>query len=39
MVIFAVKNLEGVFPFVLLGGLPDTQPGHLLTPANPHVLT
>ena len=39
MVIFAVKNLKSVFAFILLGGLTDLQPGHLLTPSNPHVLT
>lgn len=38
MVIFAVKNLEGVFPFVLLRRLTDLQPGHLLVAANPHML-
>lgn len=38
MVIFAVKDLEGVFPFVLLRRLTDLQPGHLLAAANPHML-
>lgn len=39
MVLLAVENLEGVFPFVLLSGLADLQPGHLLAPSGPHVLT
>lgn len=39
VVVFAVENLESVFPLVLLRGLADLQPRHLLTSSNPHVLT
>ena len=38
MVLLAVENLEGVLPLVLLRGLTDLQPGHLLTATDPHVL-
>lgn len=39
VVVFAVEDLESVFPLVLLRGLADLQPCHLLTSSNPHVLT
>lgn len=38
MVVFAVKNLKGVLALVLLRGLTDLQPGHLLAAPDPHVL-
>lgn len=39
VVIFAIKNLECVFPFILLRGLTDLQPGHLFAAPDPHMLT
>lgn len=39
VVVFAIENLKRVFPLVLLCGLTDLQPGHLLTSSDPHVLT